>query len=246
MNIPKIVHESWHPYLQSLFDDLKMSMILDIVNKTKIYPEKKNVFKVFSMPIDEIRVVILGQDPYSHGEATGLAFGVDPHKNTPKSLMIIKNEITNTVYKGKNIFSQNNSNSSYPDIVQWKTLEHWSKQGVFLLNSALTVQAGQPNSHMLIWQWFTREVISAISKKGKVVWLLWGTKAQSYLNYIDHHTIMSEDNIEVVTPNNGVLLAPHPAAESYNPDTPYKFTGCNHFELCNKILENNSQRAVKW
>lgn len=242
MIIPKVVHESWHEILQPLFDDIKMSKVLDTISKEKFYPDKKDVFRVFAMPIDKIKVIILGQDPYPNGEATGLAFGVKPDKNTPKSLIIIKNEISNTVYVDKEMFSQ----TGYPDIIYWKTLEYWWKQGVFLLNTALTVQAKIPNSHTLIWQWFTRQVVSAISKRHQSVWLLWGSKAHSYEGYIVPHVIVTDKNINDVITVNAILKSPHPVAESYDPNTPYKFTGCNHFNMCNKILENSNKTKIIW
>lgn len=247
MNIPKVVHESWHEYLQPLFDDLKMSMVLETVSKVKYYPEKKDVFRVFAMPMYAIRVVILGQDPYPSGEATGLAFGVRPDKNTPKSLMIIKDEVKRSIYPDKDMFpAPSFYPSRYPDVIHWKTLEHWWKQGVFLLNTALTVQAKTPNSHTLIWQWFMREVVDIIAKKQQAVWMLWGSKAQSYESYIVPGVVVDNANIDNIIAINAILKAPHPVAEVYNPDTPYKFTGCNHFAMCNKILENNHQDKILW
>jgi len=242
MIIPKTIHESWHEDLQPLFDDIKMSMVLDTVSKGYYYPKKEDVFKVFRMPMDRIKVVILGQDPYPNGEATGLAFGVRTDKNTPQSLIIIKKEIERTIYPEKEMFSQVN----YPDIVNWKTLEHWWKQGVFLLNSALTVEDKKPNSHTLIWQWFTRQIVHIISTKQPSIWMLWGTKAQNYLSYIDHHVIINQDNIDVVIPNNGVLQAPHPVAEAYDPSRTPRFSGCNHFSMCNQILKHQDKGAIVW
>lgn len=242
MKIPKTIHESWHEHLQPLFDDIKMSMVLETVSKERYYPEKQDVFKVFGMPLDKIKVVVLGQDPYPNGEATGLAFGVRPDKNTPKSLIIIKDEITNSIYKEKEMFSQTN----YPDIIHWKTLEHWWKQGVFLLNTALTVEAKKANSHSLIWQWFTREVVSLIAKKRQSIWMLWGTKAQAYESYILPHVTISDASIPDLIPVNAVLKAPHPVAEAYDPTRTPRFTGCNHFVICNNILERNNQNKIVW
>ena len=244
MKIPKIIHESWHEYLQPLFDEPKMGMIIETINAAPFHPKKADVFRVFSMPIDQIKVVILGQDPYPNGEATGLAFGVRPDKNTPTSLKIIKNEVMNTLYDKNHdtMFST----VSYPSLVEWKTLEHWHNQGVFLLNTALTVKDKSAGSHLMIWQWFTRRVIDIISKQCCPVWLLWGAKAQGYMSYIDHHIVMDEDKIDVVSPANGILIAAHPAAEAYDPDRTPRFTGCNHFSLCNKILKIKGQEPIKW
>lgn len=251
MKIPKIIHESWHEYLQPLFDEPKMGMIIETINAAPFHPKKADVFRVFSMPIDQIKVVILGQDPYPNGEATGLAFGVRPDKNTPTSLKIIKNEVMNTLYDKNHdtMFST----VSYPSLVEWKTLEHWHNQGVFLLNTALTVKDKSASSHLMIWQWFTRRVVDIISEKQPSVWLLWGVKAQGYKSYINELITIKNNSddagmftqaLEVST--NYVLEAPHPAAEAYDPDRTPRFTGCDHFSLCNKILKIKGQEPIKW
>lgn len=250
MNIPKIVHESWHPILQPLFDDYKMGMVLDTVSKSEYYPSKENVFRVFAMPIDKIKVVILGQDPYPNGEGTGLAFAVKPYKNTPTSLRIIKDEALKTVYNNDySIFEK----SSYSSLVDWKTLEHWWKQGVFLMNTALTVEKKNAGSHLTIWEWFSRIVIAQISRQAHPVWLLWGAKAKAYrsylvnpMNYVEVWQRTEKTKEEKLSDYNVILEAPHPAAEAYDPNTTYKFSGCNHFNLCNEILKNKGEKEIVW
>ncbi len=252
MNIPKIVHESWHEILQPLFDDLKMGMVLQEVSKTDFYPKKEDVFRVFAMPLDKVRVVILGQDPYPNGEATGLAFGVKTDRNTPSSLIVIKNEIANSIYKETSMFEQTN----YPDIINWKTLEHWWKQGILLLNTALTVEKGKSKSHSLYWQWFTRTLVNKISSiSSPPIWLLWGTVAQSCKSYIKlprtsiSNTVNPKElGIIILSHSNEnlVLESPHPVAESYNPAIENKFTGCNHFRICNKILDLKGEKRILW
>ncbi len=162
MNLPKVIHESWTDVLTPLFEDIKMQMILDTISKDKYYPAKENVFKVFAIPMDKIKVVILGQDPYSKGEATGLAFGARSTGYMPASIKIIREEILRSITNlAKDMFYT----------AEWQTLNHWWKQGVFLYNSALTVEAGFPDSHTDIWQWFTRVIINTISVKIKPVWI---------------------------------------------------------------------------
>src|SRR5262245_6657621 len=140
--IPEIfgIHPSWNQYLEPLFADEKMQMIKnDILPKAKFYPSIENVFRVFRMPLNEIKVVILGQDPYSKGEAISYSFAIDKYTSIPQSLSTIKNEIVKSdaiTSKEVNIMTSD-----------WKELKHWRRQGVFLLNAALTVQAGESNSH---------------------------------------------------------------------------------------------------
>lgn len=226
--LPPTIHESWHKYLQPLFDDPKMIMIKDkVLLQTPYYPERKDIFKVFTMPLNEIKVVILGQDPYPNGEATGLAFAVNSAVSMPPSLKIIKGEIENrnTLWYFK----------KYEDAM-WKTLNHWFHQGVFLLNTALTVQQGVSGSHLGVWQWFTKEVIKIVSINQPSVWLLWGAKAKGFKDYIDNSTQHAQ---------NMILEADHPAAETH-PNPKGRFTGCNHFNLCNEILIAKNQTQIKW
>lgn len=239
--IPSIVHESWYEYLQPLFNDNKMKLIKnDILPKIKYYPTAIDIFRVFEMPIDNINVVLIGQDPYFNGSANGYAFSVNMSVNIPVSLSIIEKEIKNSQAKRDNEIG-----------LRWKTLEHWRRQGVFLLNTALTVEIGKPNSHAGNWMWFTREVIKIIStvKQQKPIWLLWGGKAKSFRSYIDKSVKYMPDKDGLVTDLNDevnyVLEADHPAAETY-PGSKGKFTGCNHFNLVNDILTLQKRNCINW
>jgi uracil-DNA glycosylase len=237
--IPEIIHPSWHEHLQPLFNDRKMLMLRDnILPKCKFYPSGLEIFKVFSMPIDQIRVVILGQDPYFNGSANGLAFAVTLRTPIPASLRIIKEEIINSKVE--------RDTSVNIDSDKWKTLHHWTQQGVFLLNSALTVEVGSAGSHSGQWQWFTRDVISIISKHQRPVWMLWGSKAKSFNSYIFNYHKYDEKTGLIRSPlvNYG-LEADHPAAETY-PGSKYKFTGCNHFNLCNDLLKKQGKTIINW
>jgi uracil-DNA glycosylase len=244
--IPPIIHESWHPFLQELFDDEKMLMLKDdILPRAKFYPQSKNIFRVFSMPFDQIKVVILGQDPYpQEGQANGLAFAVNPTSGMPKSLQIIKNE----VFQNMGISTEGAAMDYATKHPDWRTLKHWHNQGVFLLNTALTVGANDAGSHLNYWNWFTREVIHKISNNNKCVWLLWGGKAHGFMDYINKKILLNkEDKIPSNIGNfNVVLKTYHPAAEAYDPTRKEKFTGCNHFHLTNKILDQMGKKMIDW
>lgn len=223
-NIPSIIHESWHPHIGKLFDDPKMNFIkTKILPKHQFYPDSKSIFRVFGMPLESIKVVILGQDPYYNGEAVGLSFAINEKSSKPKSLKIIEREIKETMSKDDS----------------WtldKTLGHWVTQRVFLLNAALTVEAGTAGSHVNYWGWFTQEVIKVIAKEVNPIWLLWGTRAQGFSSTISMATP------QLVT---GILKAPHPAAELYSGGKT-TFQGCNHFNLCNNLLEEKEQTIINW
>lgn len=240
--IPEYIHNSWHEYLQPLFDDKKMMMIkTQLLPRCKFYPESDKIFRVFSMPFDSVKVVILGQDPYYNGSANGYAFAVNQSTPIPKSLQIIKAEIIRSEAK----------RDMYTDIEtpKWKTLQHWAEQGVFLLNTALTVEVGLAGSHTGQWQWFTREVIKVISQHNKVLWLLWGAKAKSFKDYIISKSIVQINGEDISVRDidgNIILEADHPAAETYNPASKAKFTGCNHFYIANKVLESQDKKIINW
>ena len=235
--IPEIIHQSWHPHLQPLFDDYKMKLIKEnILPKCTFYPKGQDIFRVFKMPLSAIRVVILAQDPYPKaGQANGLAFAVNELIPYPASLKIIVNEVMRE-------FPEITNTNIHPN---WRTLEHWWKQGVFLLNTALTVESGNPNSDSGYWSWFTREVVKIISLHNRPVWMMWGSNAKSYIGFTHSYYKWCDkymgDNF------NYVLEAPHPAAETYpNSKTSPKFTGCNHFKICNEILKLKGQSPIKW
>lgn len=172
----------------------------------------------------DIKVVILGQDPYiKEGQAIGLAFAVPNDKTTPPSLRIIEEELGHKV--------------------AYKDLHHWVNQGVFLFNTALTVERGHSGSHIPLWNEFTLHVIEIISSLNPgVIWLLWGKYAQAYTKYIANmvYEYPREDEID----KNIVLIAAHPAAEVYRRGA--GFIGCNHFNKVNDILKMKNLQTIDW
>jgi len=184
-----------------------------------VYPPKEDVFNAFkATPFDQIKVVILGQDPY-HGpnQAHGLCFSVKDGVKSPPSLVNMYKELATDI-SGFNIPAHG-------------YLQKWAEQGVLLLNTVLTVEQGQAHSHKhLGWEKFTDQVIKKISDHGDgVVFLLWGSHAQKKGASIDqqkHH----------------VLKAPHPSPLSAHRG----FFGCKHFSKANEILESQGKAPVDW
>lgn len=184
-----------------------------------IYPPATEVFNAFKLTeLDDVKVVILGQDPY-HGpdQAHGLCFSVLPGVRTPPSLVNIYKEMQRDL----------------PGFVtpHHGFLESWAKQGVLLLNTVLTVQAGQAHSHAhLGWETFTDRVIERINAHCQgVVFLLWGAHAQKKGRFIDrsrHH----------------VLSAPHPSPLSAHRG----FIGCGHFSEANRLLVQQGRNPIDW
>ena len=172
------IETSWYELLKDEFEKdyfLKLRKFIKNEYKTKqIFPHPKNIFKAFELtPVNDVKVVILGQDPY-HGanQAHGLAFSVQENIKIPPSLSNIYKEL----YDDLNIPIKRSGN-----------LEYWAKQGVLLLNSVLTVESGKANSHKNIgWEKFTESVISLISKKKEIlVFLLWGSYAHKKEDFIE-------------------------------------------------------------
>jgi len=186
--------------------------------KTAVYPESDEIFTAFHLtPLDQVKVVILGQDPYHNaGQAHGLCFSVKPQVEIPPSLVNIYQELHDDL--GCQI-----PNHGY--------LTSWAEQGVLMLNTVLTVQAHKPMSHRNVgWEEFTDAAIAAVNRQDRpVVFLLWGKPAQEKTKMLDN-------------PKHLVLKAPHPS-----PLSAYRgFFGCRHFSQANEFLVSHGEEPVDW
>lgn len=202
-----------------------------ILPNIKYYPEKNNIFRVFKKPITDIKVVILGHDPYpSPGDAIGLSF-VNGTEKVPALLRIIKEELKAQGY-------------TLPDI------HTWEEQGVFLLNTALTVEAGNAGSHLKYWEDFTKTVIQYLSERQPTIWILWGKKAQSIVNNISKPYIITKEfsdynYLPVDSGYNFILNSAHPAEEVYAGGKA-GFYENDHFINVNKILKKKKLKEIIW
>lgn len=184
-----------------------------------VFPEKQNIFKAFYLTkLDNLKVVILGQDPYhGFGQAQGLAFSTPANIKNPPSM--------------QNILKEINSDLGKKSICEDGDLTPWAKQGVLLLNTILTVEEAKPKSHHnLGWEVFTDNIIKYISDNCEdTIFILWGSPAISKTKLIDrkkHH----------------ILTAPHPS-----PLSSYRgFFGCKHFSQTNDILKSLNKEAIIW
>lgn len=236
------IDKSWQPILHLLYQEPLNTLREDILPNISFQPLKEDIFRVFEIPVDKIKVVILGQEPHHNGTGNGLAYAVkiNPY-NTPIYLQQIHTEVVQEGYMGGKFHYDG-----------WKTLEHWKKQGVFLLNTALTVETGKAGSHLKYWEEFTKKVISYISIKNPCIWLLWGRKAQKFIPYIKSCPFITKGynktTIQDIPANkewNYVLTAPHPAAETYTGGKA-GFYGCNHFLYANEILKKLKHKPINW
>ena len=216
------IEQSWKNALAGEFEKSYFASLVRFLHDEKaqgkkIFPPGSQIFRAFDLtPVDQVKVVILGQDPYHGlGQAHGLSFSVPDDMPAPPSL--------------KNIFKEIESDlgihmSGYPN------LEKWARQGVLLLNAVLTVRSGEAASHSKIgWEEFTDAVIRYISDNcNGVVFLLWGNFARSKKDLIDrsrHH----------------VLEAAHPS-----PLARGAFFGCRHFSQTNNLLASQGRQPIDW
>jgi uracil-DNA glycosylase len=244
MNPKNIIDKSWYPIVGNLYKQPLIELLNEILPNISFQPSKEDIFKVFSMPVNKIKVVILGQEPYpTPGKSIGYSFATTSERKIPKTLGIISNEILREKVPLKVL-------DEYPN--QFHTLQHWVEQGIFLLNTALTVETANSGSHLKYWSEWTKQVISYVSSQNPCIWILWGEKAQSFIPYIntnpfhvngyDKYTI---ENIPANSDYNYILTAPHPAVElSSNNIT--SFYGCNHFLFVNKILSLNKKGEINY
>lgn len=200
------IHSSWHDFFENYNINIEQ-----LYGKNKnVYPTKSDVFKVFEMDINEIKIVLLGQDPY-HGknQANGLSFSVNDGIKIPPSLLNIFKEI-------QNCFPERNYKFKNGNLNRW-----FYEEKIFLLNSALTVEEGNANSHSHLWIHFTNDVIKYISENNeKCIFVLLGKFAQTKQEFIENL--------------NRIVIAPHPSPLSRG------FIGSNVFKkIENKIGEIN-------
>ena len=217
------IEQSWKQALQSEFDKPYFAELVRFLHEEKaggqvIFPPGNRIFRAFELtPLDEVKVVILGQDPYhQRGQAHGMCFSVNPGVQIPPSLVNIFKELQDDL--GCRI-----PNNGY--------LMPWARQGVFLLNTVLTVEDSRPRSHAgRGWETFTDNVIRKINERETpVVFLLWGRDARSKASMIDRSRHL-------------VLEAAHPSPLSAY----HGFFGCRHFSRANAFLKQNGLKEINW
>ena len=213
----------WKKQLSSEFSkdymlNLKKFLVLEYQQGKTIYPARNDYFSAFNHTLfDEVKVVIIGQDPY-HGpnQAHGLCFSVKPGVPPPPSLLNIYKELNHSLNMAKPCHGD---------------LTSWAQQGVLLLNSVLTVEKGQASSHRAKgWERFTDEVIRRLNDQRKdLVFLLWGNYAQQ--------------KGQIINPNKHLILqSTHPSPLSASRG----FLGCNHFIKTNEFLAHKNIEPILW
>lgn len=211
--LAELKEEFAKPYYRELYEFVKKEY-----SSTQVFPPSEEIFTAFHLtPLSQVKVVILGQDPYHNvGQAHGLCFSVKPQVDIPPSLVNIYKELQADL--GCRI-----PNNGY--------LTKWARQGVLMLNAVLTVRAHQANSHQgKGWETFTDAAIRALNKQDRpIVFLLWGGPAQRKAEVLNN-------------PNHLILKAPHPS-----PLSAYRgFFGCRHFSQANRFLIEHGLEPIDW
>ncbi len=228
MNSNRIkLDDSWKTPLAEEFADAYMARLREFLVSEKaagkqIFPKGREYFRALDLtPLDKVRVVILGQDPYhGPGQAHGLCFSVRPGVRPPPSLVNIYKELQSDIGLPR-------PNHGF--------LEHWAKQGVLLLNSVLTVEMAQAASHRgKGWELFTDAVVRLIAAKDEpVVFLLWGSYAQKKAAFVQS---VEQGGKHLI------LKAPHPSPLSAHNG----FFGCRHFSRTNEFLKKQNLMPIDW
>lgn len=217
------IEPSWHRVLEEEFEKFYFETLTSFVRSEyqtkRIYPPGEQIFRAFDLcPFEDVRVVILGQDPYHGvGQAEGLAFSVPEGVEVPPSL--------------RNILTEIASDLGHPSQIVGGHLTPWCSQGVLLLNATLTVVAHEAGSHQGHgWETFTDQVISLLSSQREhLVFMLWGNYARCKRALIDRQKHL-------------ILEAPHPSPLSAHRG----FFGCRHFSKANAYLQRYGYEPIRW
>jgi uracil-DNA glycosylase len=223
INIPN----DWYNKLKHFIESEEMIKIASYVKErrqhTEVFPPNLEIFRAFELtPFRDVRVVIIGMDPYpgvyqNKPIACGLSFAPRNKHYVPPSLRKIYERIKNDYYAEDMVFDVD------------LDIEYWAKQGILMLNAALTVEQGKPGSHMKVWEEWTNEVIYALNEYASgVIFCLWGKDAQAFESKIGKHHI--------------VLKAEHPVAANYSG----REWNCDHFKQINKHLMGVNGDFIEW
>lgn len=221
------IGNSWDKVLNTVLESNNFKETISFVSSERqtkeIFPTEENIFKSFRLtPFNKIVAVILGMDPYPNKHkgqivANGLAFSTDVPNYTPPSLKQIYKAIKNSLYQDDDTSIEN------------MNLNDWAQQGVFLLNTALTIESGKSGSHLKLWEEFTTQVIKTIDERNtNVFFCLWGKDAQKF----EH----------LISDSNYILKAPHPISASYKGQE----WECDHFKVINEYLKKYNNSQITW
>ena len=224
-----MISTNWKQIIDPIIDKDDNNSLIEFLDleysEKKIYPPKQDIFRAFNyFNFEELKVVILGQDPYHQlGQAHGLSFSVNKDIKIPPSLKNIYKEIVSDLELVPKSEEFNHGN-----------LEHWVKQGVLLLNTSLTVIESKPNSHSKFWRPYTNLIIKYIVENSEnVIFMLWGNNAKKIKKLFSNNFLEKHYFLE----------ATHPSPLGANKGG---WFNCKHFSKCNEILEKLGKDKINW
>ena len=224
-----MISTNWKQIIDPIIDKDDNNSLIEFLDleysEKKIYPPKQDIFRAFNyFNFEELKVVILGQDPYHQlGQAHGLSFSVNKDIKIPPSLKNIYKEIVSDLELVPKLEEFNHGN-----------LEHWVKQGVLLLNTSLTVIDSKPNSHSKFWRPYTNLIIKYIVENSEnVIFMLWGNNAKKIKKLFSNNFLEKHYFLE----------ATHPSPLGANKGG---WFNCKHFSKCNEILEKLGKDKINW
>lgn len=224
MEIKELFGEEWYKLLKGYLESQEFNKLGTFLNERRkafnveVYPEKENIFRAFrECPLEKTKIVLIGMDPYpTKGNAIGLAFGYNGNGSIPKSLQNIYKEYENDVMNGL-------------DLMFDYSLTKWAQQGVLLINTALTVERGNPGSHTKQWKNFTNYLFTELGKHNKdIIYICWGNHAKSF--------------IPLFKEGNKIIESVHPSPLSARKG----FFGSKPFSKANKYLKELGKEEINW
>jgi len=224
--------DDWYELLSDYLESEEFTKLGQYLNNrrksfnAKVFPEKQNIFRAFKLcPLDKLKVVIIGMDPYpTEGNANGLAFAYKGNGNIPKSLQNIHKELENDAYKGLNLTFD-------------YTLESWAKQGILLINTALTVEEGKPGSHSNLWKNFTKNLFEKLAEtKAGIVYVCWGNHAKRFIPIFKEYNLV----IQSVHPS------PLSAHRGFFGSKPFSKVNTCLKEIAISLNEDVANYLIKW
>ncbi len=177
----KLITQEWIDFVPEAFEEFRDKIGPELLKTESYYPSTNKIFRALNeCNPDDVKVVILGQDPFHDGSATGLCF----------DNLISQKKISPSL---RNIFTELHSDTGLsraidPKKITLSLLGNWPAQGILMINTALTVLPGKPDSHTELWKEFTKQLITSLNKKDSIVWVLWGNHAKSFKKYITNET----------------------------------------------------------
>lgn len=256
MRVVENFDRSWLPVITEMYNEPLKTLFQEELPNVSFQPRTKDIFKVFQMPVKDIKVVILGAEPSIIPQrSTGLSFAVSREESLTEELHLFREQILEDfITPERYTYEKESLSKEFLDIhsSEWRTLEHWHNQGVFMLNTALTVKTGELGSHKKAWEKFVIKVITFIAEHNPCVWLLLGEYSQSWSKYIyknpveiNNYSRTTIGRLPAVEDRNYIITGKYPEFVGIS-DTKSDFIGSNCFWFIDRVLKKTKSTNIRW